>query len=79
VIPLRNWLANADRPGRRMAGDWTDGDVARLRDGLKRGCSLAELAAALTRSPDEIASRHVEAVEPPEPDAVVDPPRKRAR
>jgi hypothetical protein len=57
VIPLRMWLQSADRPGRQMAGDWSDEDVARLRDGLKRGQSLAELAASLARGPEEVAAR----------------------
>jgi hypothetical protein len=57
VIPLRIWLENGERPIRRKAGGWSDEDVARLRDGLKRGQSLAELAGSLARSPEEIAAR----------------------
>ena len=51
VIPLRIWLAGAGRPIRQKAGGWSDADVARRRDGLKRGESLADLVLSLARSP----------------------------
>jgi hypothetical protein len=57
VIPLRIWLGSSRRPVQETAGGWSDADVARLRDGLKRGQGLAELAATLVRSPEEVAAR----------------------
>lgn len=57
VIPLRKQIESANSPGRQPAEDWSHEDIARLRSGLKRGESLADLAVSLARTPTEIAAR----------------------
>jgi hypothetical protein len=46
------------RGGARPPGDdWSDEEVARLRDYLKRGSGLVDIAHALARTPENVAAK----------------------
>lgn len=58
VTQLRDWLKRTGRsePG----GVWLEHDVARLRELLKQGRGLSDIAADLGRSPEVVAAKIAE-------------------
>ena|SRR5689334_20023209 len=58
VAQLRDWLK---RTGRTEGGGvWSEEDIVRLRDCLKQGRSLSDIATHLARSPQEVAAKIAE-------------------